>query len=393
MFNRFGVGFGGGSAFAFQNESNGTVWVDTVDLMLDGNIGSDPYYKQIKYFDAGQFEHLRTSLNKATFFTMWLTQGWKPSWFDVEKINLAIRNGKIPVFVYWYFGDRLAEKMPDAEAIKRYHEDTQKLRKFLDTVKGFKILIMEPEFNKASVLAHSKAFVSLMSDAIDILKTTDTAISLCMTDTGNRGENQTWEKCGYDHCALGDQYEWQKPKAIYEALLPKLDFISFQEMLGAFSRDPDNPGTWDNPHPRSYMDDEIGIAYLPQRIKNFTEYLFALYKKPVFLPYITIATATWQDRNGNGAIETEEINKTGYEVQADRFYRKMDREVLKSAHLFGYSVMSLFDDPQHDSGGYQFFLNNEYHLGIIKSSAADAVDPAASGDIVFKGDILKSLFE
>jgi hypothetical protein len=55
--------------------------------------------------------------------------------------------------------------------------------------------------------------------------------------------------------------------------------------------------------------------------------------------------------------------------------------------MFGYSVMELFDNPRHDYGGYQFFINNEYHLGIIKSSAIDEEDNATNGDIEFKIDL------
>ena len=55
--------------------------------------------------------------------------------------------------------------------------------------------------------------------------------------------------------------------------------------------------------------------------------------------------------------------------------------------------MSLFDNPQHDVGGYQYFMQNEYHLGVLKSSAKDAIDIASFGDIVPKGSIINSVFD
>ena len=44
--------------------------------------------------------------------------------------------------------------------------------------------------------------------------------------------------------------------------------------------------------------------------------------------------------------------------------------------------MELFDNPQHDKGGYQYFINNEYHLGIVGTSAVDETDKYLMGDIV-----------
>jgi hypothetical protein len=82
-------------------------------------------------------------------------------------------------------------------------------------------------------------------------------------------------------------------------------------MIGQFSRDPNNPGTWDNPNPISYSDSEIGIDNLSTRVANFTQYLKEKYNKPVFLPYIAIATATWNDTNGNGAVDATDIATNG----------------------------------------------------------------------------------
>jgi len=392
IINEFKTGFGGGSAFKFQNDDNNLVWVSAIDLMIDSNIGEDSYYQSIKNFDKNKFKELQSHLVKTRYFTMWLTKGWDESWVDADEINRAIKAGKVPVFVYWYFGDRLAEGMPSSDEIKLYHEDNKRLKILLDKVQGEKLLILEPEFNKQVVLDNAKEFSDIISDAIDILKSDNTLVSLCMTDTGNRGEKQTYDKCGYSNCALGDKYEWRLSQDIYNALLDKLDFVSFQEMLGEFSRDPSNPGTWDDPNPKSYTDEQIGINYLPKRLENLSAYMYELYHKPVYLPYIAIATASWEDKNDNGKIDNDEIDKSGYETKASKFYQDINQTALRANHLFGYSIMELFDEPRHDYGGYQFFINNEYHLGIIKSSAKDEEDKATNGDIEFKID-LKSIYQ
>ena len=112
------------------------------------------------------------------------------------------------------------------------------------------------------------------------------------------------------------------------------------------------------------------------------------------MPYITIATATWSDNNHNNKIEDSEIDKNGWIDKANQTYQKLSemKSELKSNGLFGYAPMSLFDNPMHDYGGYQYFINNEYHLGIISSSAIDEQDIGVDGNIEFKGNILDFIF-
>jgi len=255
---------------------------------------------------------------------------------------------------------------------------------------GDKLFILEPEFNKENILTDLNLrdiFIDTINKAIDILKSEDKNIyiSLAMMDTGSRTTSSDLGKCGYNFCALGDKYEWQKVDPIYNSLLNKLDFISFQQMIGQFSRDPNNPGTWNNPNPKAFSDEEIGIEYLAQRLSNFATFLKNRYNKPVFLPYITIPTATWKDINNNHLIENNEINSTGWELKAKNVYKN-----FYAKDLFGYAVMALFDDPSHDEGGYQYFLNNEYHLGVI---TAPIIDKQLTGNIDFKSGIIDEIFK
>jgi len=217
---------------------------------------------------------------------------------------------------------------------------------------------------------------------------------LSMMDTGSRGVNNTASKCGYDTCALGDNYAWGQPEIVFKDLLEKLDFVAFHQMMGQFSRDYKNLGDWDNPNPRKSTDEELGIDFLAERISNFSKFLHEKYHKPVYLPYITIATATWEDNNSNRQIEDSEIDYYGWVDKARHTYKRLAelRDTLKKNGLFGYAPMALFDNPRHDYGGYQYFMNNEYHLGIIGSSAKDEVDIAPNGDLKFKADILETIY-
>ena len=48
--------------------------------------------------------------------------------------------------------------------------------------------------------------------------------------------------------------------------------------------------------------------------------------------------------------------------------------------------MALFDDPDHDKGEYQFFSENEYHIGIISTNATNGfIGASRSANMQLKG--------
>ncbi|MBD3794094.1 MAG: hypothetical protein IE889_08070 [Campylobacterales bacterium] len=165
-------------------------------------------------------------------------------------------------------------------------------------------------------------------------------------------------------------------------------------MVAQFSRNPSDPGGWSTPNPIAYTEENLGINYLAQRIANFSAYLSETHHKPVFLPYISIATATWTDSNNDGQLSDDEVDKEGWKHIPDTIYGGLDqqREQLHTNGLFGYLPMALFDDPRHDYGGYQYFMQNEYHLGLIQTGAEDETDKYIYGDLVFKGSVLDYIF-
>lgn len=401
LFSTFGLGYGGPSAYRFANKNNtGSVWMSVVDLALDANIGKNPYYKNIKNFQPEEFSKLQKYLSKSKYLIYWLPQGWDESWFSVKQIQMAMDRGMTPIFMYWYFGDHLVEGMPTYKERYAYYKDSRKVGKFLKKLKGQKIVIMEPEFNKPPVMESKKTqrkFASTISRAITKIKYyagRDTLFSLCMLDTGSRGINSHYNSCGYENCALGDQKAWGSTEYIYKKLSRKLDFISFQQMVGQFSRNPLNSGTWKKPNPIAYTEDQLSTDVLGERINNFTKFLHEKYEKPIFMPYITIASATWKDSNHNNHIENEEIDLSGWEHKAEQVHQDLYgmRDRLKSNGLFGYAPLSIFDNPSQDKGGYQYFLNNEYHLGVVKTGAKDEIDDKLHGDLSFKGSVLEYIY-
>jgi len=376
LYKQTAVGFGGSNSFKFHDN----IWLNSANLVLN-DLDKD-YYKGITDYNLSKFQNISTYLKKSKYIIYWITKGWKESWFSIPKIQSLIDAGYIPVFNYWYFGDKLMDGL-DSD-LDAYYKDVKKVKTLLAQLDGTKMLILEPEFNKKNILNNPTNFIDVMRTAIDIVDDKQTLISLCMTDTGSRSVDATYAKCGYENCSLGDKYEWGRPERIYKTLLNRLDFISFQEMVGQFSRNPSDAGTWDKPKPIRYTDAKIGIDNLAKRIDNFALFLKDKYNKPVFLPYITIATATWADDNNDSIIDANEINSTGWEDKANLVYTE-----LNSTNLFGYAPMALFDDPNHDAGGYKFFMQNEYHLGIIKS---DILEGQLTGNISTKKTILENIF-
>jgi len=402
IFNEFNVGIGGSPSFGFlsNNPDNEKIWLSINDLLLDDNISMDGYYKNIKNFKPKEFTRLHNYVKGSKFMTFWFVDGWEESWYDLDSIQEAMDSGHIPVFSYWYFGDRLVEGMPNVQKIERYKEDNLRVANLLKKLHGTKMLLMEPEFNKPAVIKDENSqheFASIISNAIDIIKEenpNEVLFSLSMMDIGNRGVNATLESCGYENCSLGDKYAWSRSDIVFSDLVDKLDFISFHQMMAQFSRDYDNPGGWDSPNLRVYADEEIGVDFLADRVANMSQYLHEKYNKPIFMPYVTIATATWEDINEDNNVTDNEINYFGWEDKANNFYKRMDelRPTLKANGMFGFSPMALFDNPRQDYGGYQYFMQNEYHLGVIATNSIDELDKAPDGDLYFKGNILDYIY-
>ncbi|WP_457562386.1 hypothetical protein [Caminibacter pacificus] len=408
-------------ALLFLGCQNGTNDSNSAELGTPIRNGY-PFYLQngeIKWFDGAKFLFKTTSPNEYNetakfsyegfkkaiefasskkYFSMWFVKEWfdngAPSdWYEWSDIQKAMDEGKIPVFIFYYFGDSLTQ-MPTQDEIDDYYQAADTFANYISKLKGEKIIIIEPEFNKNFIVNdenNSKTMAGIFSNAIDIIKSKvkDAKFSLCMMDTGKRNANETYPECGYANCALGDKSEWIKSYSVYKYLLDKIDFISFQEMVSQFSRDPDNPGTQDNPNLIHYTDSQIGIDYLAKRVENLSAFLHDTYKKPVLLAYVAIASGTWDDKNSNGQIDDGEFNKDGWDNKIYNFYNQMyqNRYTLYKKGLIAYIPMALIDDPQHDINGWQFFNKNEYHLGLIETSAKDEEGTALYGDLKFKAEI------
>ncbi len=393
IFSDLNVGFGDRFFWDFYGENNTVVWMSVHDLLLDDTIGSNPKYTKILRFDPAAFENLQGYLRNSKFLVFWLTKNWQESWFDVDQLNTLVSAGYVPVFMYWYFGDGLTG-VPSDQEVREFLSDVDRVIQFLKKIQGKKLLIFEPEFNIPSIVNDPVAgekFANIIGTAVDKVRSElpDTLISLCMMDAGSRNANDTNPSCGYENCALGDIGSWIKADNVYAHIVDRLDFMCFQEMVSQFSKDPSNPS-----QPKIYTEEEIGIDYLPERILNLTWFLRDMYGKPVLLGYIAVASGTWNDTDGDLQIDPGEFDPTGWDHKVVQTFRRLRelRPLLKEAGLFGYMPMMVFDHPQHDEGGYHFFLKNEHHIGIVRTSAVEEVDQHLYGDPKPKGTVLEEIY-
>ena len=397
-----GIGVDGAYPFANSEDPDNPIWMSSADLLLNEHINTDSRYQSIEKFDGEAFVNLQNRLKESQYIVYWITSYWNESWFDLKGMQALLDKGYVLVFNYWYFADALDGGLPNDEQVQAYYEHNKKVVKYLSQLKGKKLIIMEPEFNKQSVVTNpstqdQEAFADMLGGAIDTLRAgiSDVAFSLSMMDTGVRDASVSYSACGYSPCSKGDLDMWKRSETIYKRLGDRLDFISFSEMLGQFSRDYKKPTKDDGtPNPRSYTNTELGIDDLPERLVNLVNYLQETYEKPVFLSHIALATATWEDANGDDVVQTDEVNASGWQPEVDTFYielKKRSGDLLEGG-LFGLASMKLFDNPQQDINGYQYFLQNEYHLGLVSTSAVDGVDTYLKGDIHFKGTVFEGLF-
>jgi len=253
--------------------------------------------------------------------------------------------------------------------------DAAKVGEFLAKLNGTVALVMEPEFNKPSItedLNKSKRFASILKEAIQIIrsKKEDILISICPMDTGIRNSATSYR--GYKRDSLGDKNEWSKFLPIIDELKDDIDFITIQEMVGEFTKD---SSKFPSSELVSYTKEQVGLKDLPKRIENFAAFLNERYYLPVLLGYITLPESGWSDKDGDNLYDDGELIEDIWmdEVVSLYYHLKRDKNALFSHGLFGFSPMALFDDPDHDLGGYQFFSENEYHIALIGTDAQTGV--------------------
>lgn len=381
----FNTGYAGYAWEFKSDDASKSIWQTSISFVQSDYLDSD-----IKDVDYEAFATLRDTLQSSKFIVMWFTKGWQEYYFNVNEIQKAMNHGKIPVFLYWYFGDEFAQEHP-RKVVEAHYNDylqmNQRIINFLNQLEGEAIVLFEPEFNKRAILEHRQnreLFTRILSDSIDDFRANTSPnlklyLGISMNDNGSKYRDENFGRCGYAHCALGDKHTWHKSIDMMKAFSDKLDVVAFSLMLSPFSRGTDDPN-----EVQQYSDERLGIGYLPERIANLSHELHTTLGKPVFLSHLVMASGTWQDHNHNRRIENEEINAEGWNEAIYKTYANFDYERFRENGMFGLALMNLFDNPKHDLGGYQYFLHNEHHLGLISSSVDPESQEPNDGQLRFK---------
>ena len=381
LFGKFNIGIGSAQGIDFEAIDGSKIWFNVVDLMTPADLNIS-YYRNIKDYNLTMFEKIQSHLINADSLTLWMVKGWQESWFNKAKLQTLLDNNKTIIFNYWYFGDTIGgDNAIDLILAEKdeYLEDASRLGSFLADLKGTVAVVMEPEFNKASITdsaENSAVFASILKEAMKRIKAqkSDVLLSICPMDTGSRSSVTSYG--GYKRDSLGDKNEWSRFLPVIDILKDELDFITIQEMVGQFTKD---SSKFPSDELVSYTKDQLGLKDLPKRIENFSSFLNERYYLPVLLGYITLPETGWKDLNGNNLYDDGELIENLWLDESVALYHRLKRNAksLYNHGLFGFSPMALFDDPDHDLGGYQFFSENEYHIGII---ATDAPDDGVAGE-------------
>jgi len=386
VLDRAHVGFGDRLYWSFGEGSTTSAVVSSVDLVIGG-----PSVAAAGQILAPQLDSLREDhgLENARYINLWVTPSWQPDWFRPGEVQRALDAGLTPVFLDWYFGDHLLRD--DAEAWARtelpaYAEHAHRLGRYLGQYDGDILVVIEPELNKPSIEAWPKFGELLREHGIARIRAgvsetnaatgrrTQVFFGTTLTDNGLRSASTPDPV--YQHKALGDSYGWTLSRPLLEALRPDLDFIGFQQILSQFHRLPQRPE-----QAVAFTAEELGMDFLPERLVNYARWLDEQLGLPILIPYVGLPTSRWDDLDGDGVVDPDEIVQMGWEEEVGAVWSRL-RSVFPALHdagVIGLAPMALFDDPIHDLGGYQHLLQNEYALGLIATDARDGVPGESFG--------------
>jgi hypothetical protein len=374
--DRLHLGFGDRLLWPFGSGTDRVSNVSSLDLIIGG-----PRLRRAEARTGLPLTSLRQEhgLRNAKFVVVWVTPQWEPGWFTPAEVQELLDHGLTPVFMDWYFGDRLLAGDPKVlvqEELAGYAEHSVRFGRYLGQFDGDVLVVIEPELNKPEVeswpafgsLLREHGIARIRAGAAETNQVTGRRTTLffgtALTDNGLRDMRQFDARYGTK--ARGDSYGWTLSRPLLEALRPDLDFIGFQQVISQFHRDGDVLARG-----VASTREELGLADVPVRIVNYSRYLKEQLGLPILIPYLGFPTATWNDRNGDQVVQSAEVATDGWEHEIGALYAGLRERFaeLHEAGVFGMAVMMLFDDPVHDLSGYQHLLQNEYALGLIATSA------------------------
>lgn len=257
------------------------------------------------------------NLANVNAISMWLTRKWSADWYPAEEVNHSIiESGHLPIFIIYWFADEISVEYIHKHK-GEYFTYLRRIREYLDTIDGKKVIVLNPEYNEHGVEGWTE-YNQLLLESKKILDKGDVIIGPCVGDFGDYSRNS-------------DVKNWKKFDPSLNKAMASFDFIAFQEMRSLTKNKPSD------------------IASLPQRIEHFSEYLHSVYSKPVFLAYL--ALSTW--------------GKDAELIQAEVLQKLSTRQlVLQSKGLMGINFFHLVDVPNHVG----YFEEGEKYFGLLHSN-------------------------
>ncbi|EDM23026.1 hypothetical protein FE773_02835 [Caminibacter mediatlanticus TB-2] len=276
------------------------------------------YYKNCNFTKRQPiFSFLKKETPNVNAISMWITKDWKENWYPSETINKAIKNGYIPIFIFYWFGDDISPKFVKQHK-EEYFDTLIKFSKFLKKINGPVIVILNPEYNENG-MEKSKYFDLLQAKSILLIKQykPNSKVGICLGDFG-------------DYKKIWDTYNWNLnlPSLNYSAKLS--DFIAFQEMRALTKN--------------SYEE----VLNTPYRALAFATYLNKKFNKPTFLAYLAISS-----------YNNEKLQAKVYSI-----FNKLLPIFKNSANLIGINIFNYIDVPTHTG----YFNIAEKYWGIKKQN-------------------------
>ncbi|WP_457563929.1 hypothetical protein [Caminibacter pacificus] len=261
---------------------------------------------------------LKEEIKNVNAVSVWIIRNWQENWYPVDTINEDfIKKGYTPIFIFYWFADDISPEFVQKNKTK-YFNTLKKFAKYLQKIKGKKIVILNPEYNENG-MNDSKDFDILQAQSILLIKKYDknAIVGVCLGDFGDY--NKIW-----------DEYNWNLNSKSLTFSAKLSDFIAFQEMR-AVTRNTKKQ-----------------ILNTPYRALAFAEYLHQKYNKPTFLAYIAISS-----------YKAQNLQK---EVFAT--FQKVLPIMKNSANLLGINLFNYIDVPNHKG----YFKTAEKYFGIKEAN-------------------------
>ncbi|BAF69292.1 hypothetical protein [Nitratiruptor sp. SB155-2] len=256
---------------------------------------------------------LQKQMPNVNSVTLWITHDWQEDWYPAKTVTKMIKKGYVPLFIFYYFGDLIS---PDyvKKHQKRYLYTLQRFIRYLQKIKGKKIVVLNPEYNENG-MSNNTDFDLLNTISIIKIKqhVKDALVGPCVGDFG-------------DYKTIKDLQNWNTFENSLHFSAKVADFIAFQEMR-ALTRN-----------------SKKEILLTPQRIKAFASFLYQKYHKPTLLAYLAISS--YHDSK----------------LQSD-VLRKWRHIFPTMQHFLGFGWFNLVDVPTHTG----YFGEAEKHWGVIEA--------------------------